>query len=351
MKKTVMMMAVAAVLLAGCGHKKTQNENTQNEASKSEETIVEEQTTEVMNIANCSMAFLEAGKLSFYDLTTETDTPCKAETDSVVNGFFSEDGKFYYNVAKDDHILLKCIDVMDPNPQPVLLTDWGIPFEKCVTETYGTVWPMDFYPERNKIALWYNFSWDGFGMSDFRVYDLKTGQLSDPDWETWQKEGESVEDAGEEVGESEVVAYYENLQTMDGEYCYGKGADFYSLTSTIDLEKYVSDPDYYHGPEFEPLRFSPDYSMLLFMIILEWGDYPHGILCISDLKGNVQIPLQDTDCAEFNAVWMKDNTLIYVGQDEETMNQNWNYATHCIKRVYPDGRIVKISDADDFCLR
>ena len=148
----------------------------------------------------------------------------------------------------------------------------------------------------------------------------------------------------------------EYLTTREDNYYFQDGLTEACLTDKIDLNKYVSDPDYASDPEFEYVSASPDNLKVLFMAILEWGDFPHGILCISSIDGEMQLPIEDSDCTGFNAEWLDDGSLVYVGQeplspDAEGYDENWHYSKHCIKRIYPDGHTEIISHCSDFQLK
>lgn len=296
------------------------------------------------DIKDYDMVMLDNGKLYFYNTATATQTLLEAETDSVVNTCFEPD-ILYYCVAKDNHILLRCIDLTQPNPQPKELADWGVPYEECVTETYGTVSPLEIYRNRETLGLYYNFSWDGNWFNKQKLYDLETGEIADWTWE-WEEAGADEYDNEEQTEEN-----YHYISTSDEirEYLTQTGGQFYfadgdsvCLTDKIDFNRYISDPDYATEVEFEYISSSPDNLKILYMIILEWGDFPHGILAISSTDGKFQMPLEDTDCTGFMADWLDDGSLVYVGQeplspDDPDADENWHYRPHCIKRIYPDG--------------
>lgn len=307
------------------------------------------------DIKDYDMVMLDNGKLYFYNTATSVQTPLEAEKDSVVNTCFEPD-ILYYCVAKDNHILLRCIDLTQPDPQPKELTDWGIPYEDCVTETYGTVSPLEYYRGRQTLGLSYDFSWDGYWFSKQKLYDLETGEMADWTWE-WEEAGRAELDDEEQTEEN-----YHYISTADeiGEYLNVINGNFYyaddeeiCLTDQIDFSKYVSDPDYATDIEYGYVASSPDNSRVLYMAILEWGDFPHGILGLSSLDGKMQIPLEDTDCTGYTANFLDDGSLVYVGEeplspDDPDAENHWHYRPHCIKRVYPDGHTEIIAHCGEF---
>lgn len=318
---------------------------------------------EPVDLTQCDMAMLDNGKLSFYNSTTAVMTPFETEKDSVVNCVFTSDNKVYYCVACKPKILLRCVDLEQADPQPQELADWGVPYEKCVTETYGTVSPLECYWNRNTLGLHHEFSWDGYWFIKQRLYNLETGEVTD--WTpSWDEAGYAMQNDDEEQTEenyhyiSTAHELEEYLTIMDGQYYLTDGNDdnYVCLTDQIDCASYASDPEYYSGPDFMYISSSPDNSKILYMIIVEWGDFAHGILAISSIDGKLQIPLEDTDCTGYTAEWLDDGSLVYVGEetltpDDPDYNANWHYRAHCIKRVYPDGHTDVIAHCGEFQMK
>lgn len=314
-----------------------------------------------VDLTQCDMAMLDNGKLSFYNSTTAVMTPFEAEKDSVVNCVFTGDNKVYYCVACKPKILLRCVDLEQADPQPQELADWGVPYEKCVTETYGTVSPLEYYRGKNTLGLNHNFSWDGYWFTDKKLYNIETGEITDWTWK-WEEEYQRMRNRDDEEQTEENYHYIstanelqEYLTRSEGQYYLtdGNGDDIACLTDQIDFSKYVSDPEYASDVDFEYVSSSPDNLKVLYMAILEWGDFAHGILAVSSTDGKLQIPLEDTDCTGFTAEWLDDGSLVYVGEeplspDDPDYNANWHYRTHCIKRVYPDGHIDIIAHCGEF---
>jgi len=352
MKKYCFILLLAFIM--GCNHQNTP------ESSKLVDAVGASESPEVFtlpaDIAEYDMVMLDNGKLYFYNSATSDMTLLEAEKDSLVNVLFEPD-IVYYCVAKDNHILLRSIDLTQPDPQPNHLADWGVPYEDCVTETYGTVSPLQCYRNRNTLGLYHNFSWDGYWFNEQRLYDLETGEVAD--WtQEWEEEGYAMQ--SEDVEQTEENYHYtstadelqEYLRQKDGQY-YMMDGDYVCLTDRIDFRKYVSDPDYASETEFEYVSSSPDNLKVLYMAILEWGDFPHGILAVSSIDGKLQMPLEDTDCTGFIAQWLSDGSLVYVGEeplspDDPDDDTSWHYRPHCIKRIYPDNHVEIIAHCSDF---
>lgn len=168
-----------------------------------EETTPEVEEQELVDLSGCDMAVLGSGKLFFYDSKTSTAIPYMAETDSVVNCVFTQDDYLYYCVPVKGRMMLRRINLTETNPQPEQMADWGVDYEKCVTETYGTVFPLEYYASRNMLGLYHEFSWDSYSLDKERLYNMDNGQVTDWDYETWQQ-GEPVliSDDEEQIGEN-----------------------------------------------------------------------------------------------------------------------------------------------------
>jgi hypothetical protein len=90
------------------------------------------------------------------------------------------------------------------------------------------------------------------------------------------------------------------------------------------------------------------------MAILEWGDYPHGPLCVSSIDGTYQVALEDTDCSDYKAQWLSDGSLVYVGYERIGPDEGiskWDNCVPVVKRVYPDGTWESFFRGNDFQLR
>ena len=293
-----------------------------------------------VDIAQCDMAMLDKGKLVFYNSAMGAMVPFEAETDSVVNCVFTPDNHLYYCVPVNGRMMLRSIDLNEAEPKPTQVTDWGLDLKDCVTETYGTVSPLTYYPIPNKLGLSHEFSWDVYDLVKQKLYDINTGKVAE-----W-----NMENLGTDVEEDEFIYL---LETNEHQYWFQDGITKVCLTDKIDFSPYVSDPAYASEREFSLVSVSPDKSKVLYAAILEWGDLPHGILAISSLDGQMQTPLEDTDCTGAVAEWLKDGSLVYVGEEPLSPNDpdydaNWHYKAHCIKRVYPDGKIEIIAHCGDF---
>ena len=334
--------------------KKEAPKDTVKETENNMDTVAVAEELLPSDFSKCDMVMLDNGKLFFYNSEQQALMPYEAETDSVVNSVFTNDGYLYYCVPVNGRMMLRCINLDAPDPKPIQIVDWGLDYQSCVTETYGTVSPLSYYADRNMLGLWHEFSWDSYSLNEQKLYNLGTGKITDWNWETWEEEDPSRMSDGQEETEDAKVDLREFLHAEGDNYWFEDGIDQVCLTDNLDLDRYISDPDYASEREFEFVSSSPDNCKVLYMAILEWGDYPHGPLCVSSVDGSYQTVLEDTDCADFKAEWLDDGSLVYVGYEQlETGNEfsKWENSTPCVKRVYPDGSWESFFRGNDFQVR
>ena len=187
-------------------------------------------------------------------------------------------------------------------------------------------------------------------------------EITDWNWEEWDREERArLEAKAEEQTEEnytfdpvkdELKDYL--VQKEDGNYWFVDGIEHVCLTDKIDFNAYLSDPSYASEREFEYLSSSPDNLKVLYMAILEWGDYPHGPLCVSSIDGTYQVALEDTDCSDYKAQWLADGSLVYVGYERIGPDEGiskWDNCVPVVKRVYPDGTWESFFRGNDFQLR
>jgi len=339
-KATLIMAAGMALFMIGCGPKDNKQVPVTTDTVVTEtpqEPVAAEPTP--VDFSACDMAMLDNGKLYLYNTKTSSAIPVEVETDSVVNIAFVNN-TLYYCVPEGKMIVLKSLQLDELGAKPQKVADWGLEYEKCVSETYGTVSPLEYYPNRNMLGLWHEFSWDVYSLFEQKLYNLGDGTVTD-----WNRQ-----DMGTDVEENPIIY---NFDQRKDQYWYKDGNTRVCLTDKIDFSPYVSDPEYASDREYSIISMSPDNSKVLYMALLEWGDMAHGILAVSSIDGKVQIPLEDTDCTGYIADWLDDGSLVYVGEmplspDDPDYDANWHYRTHCIKRIYPDGTSDIISNCGDF---
>ena len=120
MKKLILILAVLVVAFASCERK-----NIHQPKDNSTENTARENSSFWKTLDLC---YVENGKLFFYSIKDDDAAQFVNETDSILDALYSEkDGMLYYNVVKDDYLVLKCLDLNDTDPMPEQLVEWGVP--------------------------------------------------------------------------------------------------------------------------------------------------------------------------------------------------------------------------------
>ena len=331
MKKTIyLLMLVLALGFASCNNSPKQPTNTQKAV-----------------LSNCELALFENGKVSFYDVQNQAFIALDQESDDVVNGVFTKDGKFYYSVVKDDKVMLKYIDMKEDGIKPVAVGDWGVEPSHCFSETYGDFAPLEYYPWKDCLGLGHEFSWEGYGFYETRLFDLKTGEARDLDWENenlWE---------GDDDGDGDDM-YEGDFETKDDQvYYYYKDGEWICLSDKMNVKQYASDPDYVIDLYYTCFDMNPKGDMVRFAAPIEAGDFEHGPWCVASLDGKFQKVLGETDFCTDGAHWLSDGSLVFNGSEprpetDPDYDAEWNNTKPCIKIMNPQGEISVLSHASMF---
>ena len=332
MKKTIyLLMLVLALGFASCNQSKSpeQSANTQKPIT-----------------TDCELAVFDDGQLSFYDVKNHEFITLEQETDSVVNGVFANDGKFYYSVLKGDKVLLKYIDLNEGGANPVVMGDWGVDPSHCITETYGEFASLEYYPWKNCLGLGHEFSWEGYGFYETRLFDLKTGEARDLNWDV-----ESLWD-GDDDGDGDDI-YEGDFETKDDQVYYFNDGGWVCLSDQMNVKQYASDPDYTIDLYYNCFEMNQNGDMVRFAAPIEAGDFEHGPWCVASLDGKFQMVLEGTDFCTDAARWLSDGSLVFNSteprpESDPDYNADWNYTKPCIKVMNPNHEITVLSHAGMF---
>ncbi len=286
---------------------------------------------EKLSLVESDMVIFDGGEMTFYNSSTHTLVPYPFESDSVVNGVFEPSGTFFYTVSINGDLYLKSLYTEGVYPKPKMRTGWDLRLDDCVSQTYGRVSPLCCVPSLSLIGIFHNFSWDYYSFADTRFYNYGTWEKQDG----WGDEEETDSYDEEFLQREEDIM---SFSTRNGQYYYTVNGSETCLTYQMRLEKYVSDPEYATEPEFDLIGIDPTRRAALFMSILEYGDLGHGPLCLATLDGRMQLVLEGTDAADYNAGWLQNGVLVYT--DEEG-----------IKMVSPEGEVTLFSTAHDFVVK
>lgn len=309
------------------------------------------------DLENCDVAILDNGKVTFYNSEKGTFVPYVIEKDSVINGAFDEYDGFCYTVKIGDSLYLKEVYLYNYDSYPVMLAAWGLSINDCVSETYGKAADLFYINEKNRIGIFHEFSWDFYDFSEVKFYDVETQTLMN-DWIDEMSEADVDVDDDVAQDEEEAMSEEENphfVQT-DNNFNYVVGDRYICLSDKINFKDYCSDPEYYSAPEFQSISIDPTNRFVAYYAYIEWGDLGHGPLCVASLDGNRQMALKDTDAADVTCGWLKDGSLLYIGQeprptDDPEYDPEWNTTKPCVRVVRPDGTDEVFSHSSGFIVK
>ncbi len=69
--------------------------------------------------------------------------------------------------------------------------------------------------------------------------------------------------------------------------------------------------------DFNSFMLSPDETKILYGTMIEMGDLGHGPYCIANKDGSNQMILKQTDISDRNPVWLKNNKIVFKGDEEK----------------------------------
>ena len=301
------------------------------------------------DLEGSDVAFLDNGKVTFYNSLLDMSTPYVVEADSVINGAFVGEDMFYYTVSIGNNLYLKRV-YLGVDVEPTMVTDWELQLEDCVSETYGKAAELNWVPNLNRIGINHNFSWDFYDFSDIRFYDLENQTKLDG----WVEGELETDDYDERL--TQTMEDLERFHAEGGNYYYTVGDQEVCISDKINFREYVSDPEYYSEPEFEFYSIDPTRTNVAYAALIEWGDLGHGPLCLASLDGKMQVAFKNTDAANLNWGWLENGALLYVGQeprptDDPAYDAEWNTTRPCVKVAYPDGSEEVLSHSSSFVVK
>lgn len=300
------------------------------------------------DLEGCDVAVFDNGKVNFYNSSTGQFVPFVAEKDSVINGVFADEYTFYYTVKIGNQLYLKTMYLGTYDPAPLMLTDWGLTYDDCVSETYGKASSLVWIPMFERVGINHTFSWDFYNFSEIRFYDGNSGELIDG----WSEEDEVETD----IFDDSFMQYESDLElfaAIENNYYYFTEEQPVCVSDKIDFAALCSDPEYCGDPEFEFYSVDPTRHFVAYVAFIEWGDLGHGPLCIASLDGTRQTAIEGTDAADLTWGWLSDGSLLYVGSeprpaDDPAYDPEWNTEKPCVRIIRPDGTNEIFSHSADF---
>lgn len=316
MKKHVLFLLVAALVVSGCDRKP--------------KTV---KTAAATDVSNTEMVILSNGQMQFFDFETNTLMPLESETDSVISVVYDND-KLYYTVAKNDiqNLELKVIDLNETNPQPKLCADWQLTEYEVVGYVYGfDVSSMQFDANRENIYLipadMESVNYDGTVV--YNIATGKVGRVTAEEFFTTDRRGNKVP--------------YDHFFFENGMFYYASPEGKVCVNDKIDFSVLFTDENQMNDREYFPVAVSPDEKQLAYSVGLYWGE-EWGFYCIANSDGSKQTMLTDSDITGIEPGWLADGTLAYVSYRNED--------GPCVKLIDPNGKASVIaSHADRFYIK
>ena len=336
------MLVVLALCFASCESKNV-NKSQDNLSENSEVT-----TTSFWKTLD--LCYIEGGELFFYSVNDGAAAQFVNETDSILDMLYSKkDGMLYYNVVKDDNLVLKCLDLNDADPMPEQVLDWDVPVnvgEHYYPQQYGN---MYFNYEGTQIALERDVNWFAGMYYNLAVYDCASKTVKT--YELYRT-----------VNDEEGLMYLEDLPDESGFDRWGSGAAsdasnnnrfkevnfniYYigdgKMTCLTDQIDFVSGFgfDLEEGYELDVLGTDPTEKKVLMAAHMFMGDGEIGFYIVSSLDGKMQMELPGSSYGETDPQWLPDGSLVFPSYLEGVD----------LYMLEPDNNLRFIAGSDIFCV-
>ena len=302
------------------------------------------------DLEGCDVAIFDNGKVTFYNSATDEFIPYVADDDSIINGVFVYDFGFYYTVSINKELYLKEL-YLGEGVSPIMLTDWELSLDDCVSETYGKASPLVWIKAMDRVGINHNFSWDFYNFEEIRFYDL----MEHVKLYGWPEDDNPEADDFEEMIKNHEDDF-EYFSYMDHNYYYFDNDQEICISDKINFKDYAYDPEYFTEPEFEFLSIDPTRKFVAYAAYIEWGDLGHGPLCIASLDGKKQIALKGTDMADLTYGWLPNGSMLYIGTearpaDDPEYDAEWNNTKPCVMILKPNGTQEVFSHSADFVVK
>ena len=310
MKKAYLFLSIAlACAMVGCEQKpSTQvSDNSEKQMEQNDE-----------KQSSPALGFVENGQLKFYDIQKDETEVYTQETDSIVNAVCSTDGKVYYNVRSNNHLLLKCLDIKADNPMPEALADWGLDLT-ATKENFALYGDMYLNNDQTQIALEVDIMWFAGPCYNLAIYDCPSKTINKITLYKYNEEQGDVEFMDDE---NSFRAYapepnfdYSLFEDADC-FCYLGDDQRVCLNDQLQEMEDMSD----FGVEYEhdPIELDPSGKKLLYATSTYLGDGLLGFFAVSTLDGKTQIALPNSDVMADRPQWLSNGALVYTGYDDDT---------------------------------
>lgn len=321
------MIAVMALGAMSCNRTQTQQTQQQPEQKQT------------VGLANCDMVLLEEGKLVFFNNATQEKTTFTAETDPVVNVLFDDNNRLYYNVAKapDQLLTLKMLDLNVSNPQPQSCIDWQLTVQDITNPMFGKILPF-FWDDKHENIIQEKCNPEDIFVNDYVVFNPLTQKIRTVDFYGYSDIAGNANCKALDHFFTEGASLY--YATPEGKFC---------LNDNIDYQKAFENEGDLEELGFVVSSVSPDASKAVFSSIVYMGE-GWGYYCVSSCDGHKQLLLDDSDISDNVPQWLADGTLVYVGHDAVSPDNNEDRKSF-IKTISPDQTVRVISNANYYAVK
>ena len=309
MKKAYLFLSIAIVCaMVGCDQKPS------TQVSDNDEKQMEQNDEKQ---SSPDLGFVENGQLKFYDIQKDETEVYTQETDSVVNAVCSTDGKVYYNVISDNHLLLKCLDIKADNSMPESLADWGLDLT-ATKENFALYGDMYLNNDQTQIALEVDIMWFAGPCYNLAIYDCASKTISKTILYQFNEEVETM-DFFDDENNFKVYAPEANFdigrfEDSDGFYYLNNGQ---KICLNDQLKEMEDMGDFEVEYEHDPIELDPSGKKLLFATDVYLGDGLLGFFAVSSLDGKTQIALPNSDVMEDRPQWLSNGSLVYIGYESD----------------------------------
>ena len=315
MKKALSILMIAlAFAFAGCGQK---------QANPSQNNGKETPGAEAMApAAQYDFLYLEAGNIWFYNLDTHEADRYVNEPDSIIDMVCSKNNMLYYNVAQDNNVVLKCLNLNLADPMPEQLAGWDVAVnrgEQYYPQQYGD---MYFNCDESQIALQCDVNWFAGMYYNLAVYDIAAKSVNR--YKLYRvvedEDGFStLEDLPDESGfrrwcedNAPGDAMQDLFEEEGGNYYYVGDGQRICLTDKIDMMEAFG-IDLEEGFEYDIPIMDPTGKKVLFAPHAYMGDGELGFYFVSSLDGKQQMVLPGSSYGETDPEWLPDGSLVFPG--------------------------------------
>ena len=320
---SVLALVLMSCLVFSC---KSSSDNKEKEEAEQTELTVDNEvvdsiaTDSLSNFADYDFVYFRGSNIYFYSVANMDSAVYEKETYEIVNYTFKPGTlMLYYSVCMDSMMELKCINFASENPEPQKIVSWGLTCKDCITETYGTYSSLSLSDDGRYIGVNHDFSWDGYGFREIKVYDLEINKFVKSNDKENMYDYFNTPYVDEEEDVNEEITYNsffeagsddDDDESEESSYNYYYGSKEKGGVCLSDRMKFESMPE-----EFELHGISPKGDRVVFGAVLGWGDFPHGPYCIASLDGKLQAILDGTDLSYNDGPsmgWLDNGTLLYV---------------------------------------